>query len=147
MQPLRGKPRRSEANSVDAAQTLLALYPAVFNDSEGGIYASFGVDGLHFWSRGELLTPSPVSLSRTFDHPAGVIEQDDGSRSVLILRDVDTSERAWSERPPWEKGSVWCHCMPRYRPTLCRYEIPQKVLWPVVGRSDRADAYSTGRKR
>lgn len=132
-----------DGESRASTDRLIGIYPAVI-DGVGGIFASFGTDGVH-WSRPELLLRTPIHSRRTLHHPAGVIEHRDGAVSVYVLEHIDLTERPWSKKPPWVSRAVWCNCAPPVRPTLCRYDVPREWRggrrreWPLPPNAD-ADA-------
>jgi hypothetical protein len=91
---------------------LTAFFPAVI-DGVGGLFMSTGDDGVR-WSRPELLLPSPSFQSRTPDHPAGLIEHDDGAVSLWVLRNVDITQaptNADRESFAWGAGCAWSHAV------------------------------------
>jgi hypothetical protein len=144
-----------------AANILVALMPAVlpfpetgchdggpcrcdpFADCEvaGGVFVSFSSDGVR-WSRPEsLLEASGVLGVRSPDHPISVIQAgDEGALSVLVLRNVDVTEKAHARAdvPFSHKGSDFnagmvrcpnvCNRTVQPRPFVCRYDFPPLSL-------------------
>ena len=114
-----------DSSSPREVYELAAFFPAVI-DGAGGVFVSFGRDGVH-WSRPERLLESPTLNSRTPDHPAGLVVHADGGVSMWVLRNVDVTEttfhadRTFSWGRGFDNGEMHCGCTPKHPPTLCAY--------------------------